>query len=413
MVAKLAQLTADQIVEKEKEFQLMIADPKKAEETWAELHEFFKNATFLDVQEYWETYWRWYTDLTWKRLNALPKDIIVNIAVSLQIPMASMIGYDVWERLMWYFGMRTLDDEDLTIFYTKVRTSFFNSKAFLGKSDNKDFLIRDLVEKVKNLNLKENNSLEMAGFYSKIQDIIKSQSDVVRKYIDVSTDDVVKELTSLSSFFIGVEPDKISAVVEGFLHPELVEAVEVQNEIKKKEEEELEKIGDEMVELGIGNKTKEVIEKIELQPEILKEDVMETPVVEEKTAEIIEESEEETVTEEKVESEKTEEIPVEKTVVEEVVETPNKEEKEETIVPTETTEPILEEKPEENKMSLNEIKEMIVSRFADKDGKIENIEGVLTLLHSLADDYKDENIRELYYFDEEKGDFSWNINLLT
>ncbi|MCF6276255.1 MAG: hypothetical protein L3J07_00205 [Candidatus Magasanikbacteria bacterium] len=382
MTAKLAQLTVDQVVEKEKEFQLMIADPKKAEETWKELHEFFKNATFSDVQKHWETYWRWYTELTWKRLNALPEDAVVNVAVALQIPMALMLNYDVWERLMWYLGLRTYEEKELASLYVKIRDAFMNSRAFLGKSNGKDYVVRDFVEKVKILERKDEDSIETAEFYDKIRTIIKEQSCIVNKYIEVDINDFIKSLRSLVAFFLGVKPENAPSVVEIFMYPELIEAAEKTEEYLKNLEEEKEEV---------------------LEPK--KEEVVETPFVEEKPAEIIEELKEELAVEEKVELEKIEEVPVEKTVVEEALVAPA----EEKVIPTKITKPILEEKPEESKMSLEDIKKMIESRFADKEGKIENIESVFTLLNSIADDQKDESLRELYYFDEEKGDFTWNI----
>lgn len=64
--------------------------------------------------------------------------------------------------------------------------------------------------------------------------------------------------------------------------------------------------------------------------------------------------------------------------------------------------------------NYSEIKTMIEARFArDASGEFVNLDGVLALLDSLASDQGDDQIRELYYFDEGAGKFQWNQMLLT
>lgn len=65
-------------------------------------------------------------------------------------------------------------------------------------------------------------------------------------------------------------------------------------------------------------------------------------------------------------------------------------------------------------VNYTEIKTMIEARFArDASGEFVNLDGVLALLDSLATDQGDDQIRELYYFDEGAGKFQWNQGLLT
>jgi len=60
------------------------------------------------------------------------------------------------------------------------------------------------------------------------------------------------------------------------------------------------------------------------------------------------------------------------------------------------------------------IQHMIDERFIkDEAGNYVNIEGVLTLLSTLADQYRDEKVRNLYYFDEAKGGFVWDQTVLN
>ncbi|MBU0596859.1 hypothetical protein KJ641_00030 [Patescibacteria group bacterium] len=69
------------------------------------------------------------------------------------------------------------------------------------------------------------------------------------------------------------------------------------------------------------------------------------------------------------------------------------------------------EKPKEkNKPTPAEIKKLVETRFKpNTEGEIENIEGVMAMLDSLAEEYGDERIRELYYFDEDSEKFIWNV----
>ncbi|GEM_PF-3563988 len=66
-----------------------------------------------------------------------------------------------------------------------------------------------------------------------------------------------------------------------------------------------------------------------------------------------------------------------------------------------------------NNKILNSIKSLIESRFPyDETGQFSNLEGVLAMLDTLADEQGDERIRDLYVFDETTGEFRWNEELL-
>lgn len=93
------------------------------------------------------------------------------------------------------------------------------------------------------------------------------------------------------------------------------------------------------------------------------------------------------------------------------------------IIPTTSVEEFVSEKtvnnidsagPDQIKVNYTDIKSMIEARFTrDASGEFTNLDGVLALLDSLATDQGDDQIRELYYFDEGAGKFQWNEALLT
>lgn len=58
--------------------------------------------------------------------------------------------------------------------------------------------------------------------------------------------------------------------------------------------------------------------------------------------------------------------------------------------------------------TLLEIKNLVDSQFEkDESGQYTDIEGVFGLLDALAEEYQDERIKELLYFDENSGGFIW------
>jgi len=68
---------------------------------------------------------------------------------------------------------------------------------------------------------------------------------------------------------------------------------------------------------------------------------------------------------------------------------------------------------EDNSALYKDIQHTILQEFADQTtGKLTNIEGVMERLNVLADQYGDDWIRDLYYYDEGLGTFHWNDELL-
>ncbi len=64
--------------------------------------------------------------------------------------------------------------------------------------------------------------------------------------------------------------------------------------------------------------------------------------------------------------------------------------------------------PAEEILTLDSIKQMVDNQFEkDEVGQYKDIEGVFGLLEQLAEEYNDEKIKELLYFDEQSGGFVW------
>ena len=88
----------------------------------------------------------------------------------------------------------------------------------------------------------------------------------------------------------------------------------------------------------------------------------------------------------------------------------------EAVAPTESPSPeILEAlQPVSLRPTYSELKTIIEEDIAKLSltDPIARAEAVAERLNNLADHYKDEQIRELYYYNEEDGKFYWNDELL-
>lgn len=213
------QLTNEQIAQKEEDFQILLLNSTEADKTYKELRDFFANTNQLDIKKYWYSYWRWYVWLTWDRLNSLSKDELVNIAFGNQLPMALLIGVDVWRSLMWYFATNNYLEDDVDSIYIKVKKSFLESGAVVGSWKGGNVTVAELVTEIRAVS-KRNNSLEQAEFESKLKQIMFPNDPLVQKYATEDSDEAVRRFVDLVVFFDTVNEKDIWRVVDNFLNPE-------------------------------------------------------------------------------------------------------------------------------------------------------------------------------------------------
>lgn len=214
-------LTDEVIASKDADFfEAVLPNPEVAEQAQDELANFFQPPSSAKVKEHYLTYFRWYTELTWKRLRSCSNEFLVKEAVARQIPMALLLGVDVQNELTWYFVARAWIAEEMQILYADIRETILNSEAFIGSIQGKDYLMKDLVEDVKKLNLKTITSLESAEINAKIKNAFFPKNDqLFDTYITADPDVVVDHAIGLINFILGVEPKNIWYVVDGIVHP--------------------------------------------------------------------------------------------------------------------------------------------------------------------------------------------------
>ena len=227
------QLTPAEIETMDLEFySKIISDPEASEEAVARFIAVFKNISVSKDRDYWMGNFRWFTELIWRRFNSFPKELIIEMAIARQVPMAILLDYDVWTDIMWYLAGRTsfsvIDLQDL---YYKIRKAFFESEAVVGLLEGKEITVREIVEEIKKINQPESSSLEAAELLSKIRGILFPQNDqVFEKYITTDPGIATDRFVGLVNFFLGIEPDKIWYVVNAFLYPERYGGITAQPE---------------------------------------------------------------------------------------------------------------------------------------------------------------------------------------
>ena len=197
------------------------------EEVWEELDKYFRSQG-ISNRDLFYSYWRWYVALSWAYFMSREKVFLSDAAFSRQIPMAILLDYDVWENLISYLQIKTLDRQDMEALYSRIRDNFINSEAVLGKNEEKDYTVANLVQETRVLNARGNDTIAEAEFRNKIIKIMFPKEDeLFDKYIFVDQDTAVDRLFYLTQFFLGMEPENIWYFEETYWHPEKYEKAPV------------------------------------------------------------------------------------------------------------------------------------------------------------------------------------------
>lgn len=232
-------------------------------ETWNCLHSYFKKE-LRDDQKFFFTYFRLYTELTWKLLNTLEREDLIDI-IGRQAVAAILLEIDVWNKIVWYLESRTINDEDIGNVFEQIKNQILNSGALVGYFQRKEIKIQDLVPEVKKLNEGRLSSLESAAILSKIRDLFVSLGkDQVEKYYSPDLDVVVDNFLGLMTFLLNVNSNAVKTAVDLIVRPEIFE---------DQEEIEIEKKGSILIEVkkGIELKYGQNLNNLDSAPQILDE----------------------------------------------------------------------------------------------------------------------------------------------
>jgi hypothetical protein len=328
------------------------------------LHAYFIDAKPAVDQQFMWSYFRWYTDLTWRMIARVSPEDMVSVVMSRQIPMALYLGHDVVEKILFYINDNAFLPKEKETLYHRMRQAFMQSTLVIGTHKGQDVQLKDIVADIVKHTKRGTDSIQKAELNRKVVEVFFSTipQEMQRHCVMITPEEFRKQIFSVIAFFKGVQPENIDAIVELFVHPErfdpdwegaqpstIPEGMTGQEYVDAAKDE-IDKF------FGIGAYENE-------EPGIDK------------------------FLEDQKNKKKLEDSDISK--------------KEKEVV----------EKP--TAMSYDQIKTMIDSRFEkDASGEYTNIEGVMVMLSGFAADQNDPQIAELYYFDEQKGKFMWNNAIL-
>lgn len=187
----------------------------KMMESWGILHEFFNSEKNEgEYKKLFFTYFRLYTELTWKFFSFFERDVIFNIALKKQLYPAILLEFDVLKNMVWYLYTKTIDRVDLVDSYAQIKESFLNSSFLLGTFQNNEITIKDIILEVKKLNNEKTSTLDKAAIMSKIRDVFISRGkDEIAEFYNENISRSVDQFVELCEFFIDVEGSEIESVV--------------------------------------------------------------------------------------------------------------------------------------------------------------------------------------------------------
>jgi hypothetical protein len=205
------------IVQLESQWEDVILTPTGRENVWMYLHSYFQTATHNDDVKFRLTLFRWYTDLTWRRITMLSNDDFVKIAIGRQVSLALLLGFDVLKEIFSYLSLRCPADEDKIQVYSKAKDVFLNSGAYVGELGGKSFYLKDVIVEVKKFEQKRLSTLEKAEIKAKIVKILFPKNDAIfNKYIISEPTKIAGMLVELIIFFLEVDATQIHLVVEEY-----------------------------------------------------------------------------------------------------------------------------------------------------------------------------------------------------
>lgn len=186
-------------------------------ETWKILDNFFRQ-DFYEKDFIWRwTYFHLYVRLTWKIIDALSDEDLVRLT-GRQVFMAIIQDIDVLDRLLWIWALNKANKNNLVSFYLKIKTAFLESEEVVGRLQENDVFLKNLVSEYILLQKRGGDSMEEAVFISKLKQIFFPAEIEARIYVD--QDVAVGRFLELINFFQEMDDKKIWFVVDMFSDPE-------------------------------------------------------------------------------------------------------------------------------------------------------------------------------------------------
>lgn len=334
-----------------------------------ELFDFFDGKSYEEIKPYLKTYWRLYVYGTWKYLGTTG-EAVVQKAIEQQTPEAIRLGFDVFDRLMWYMQTRMTLPEEIERFFSKAKDSFTKSEWVIGQLGGQDVTIRNVIDEIALLDSRRGETLLLAQFYERMQKLFFPKGlneDIYQKqYTFVEIDEAVMKFVELVRFFVNTPAEEMPDLVFVYTNPSTFVPDSPG--------------GDTVTTKVTGVRNSTPVEKPKMPIETRSSSVaMQTNAKPRENAPVI--------------TKQTAPVPPK-------LEAPKK--IEQTIA--------VPKPPAPAKPSYAEIKKKIEAVFPkNAQGEYVDLDSVLTALQSAAMKYNDQKIAELMYFDEADNKFKWSV----
>lgn len=186
------------------------------DEIYKQLNSYFKTASISDILFFKNTYWKLFVYAAWNLFNALPPEDIKR-AISLQIPDAIDLDFDVVDKILWHLGLIYMSIDEQREIYQQMKDGFFGSEMIFGMEDGKQIKISEIINEILNLNIAGDNSIQVAKLLSRMNKL-RIDSNISSKFVYKDLSGSAKDFFNLMQFFIGIDADNVPYIVHNSLN---------------------------------------------------------------------------------------------------------------------------------------------------------------------------------------------------
>ena len=210
-------LTDQEKISLESEYQKISLDPQERDILWGKLHAYFVPLDAKADFSFFHDYFRWYTDLTWQRVNILKSDDFISIAIRRQLYKALQLGFDISSTISYHLDFNTFEPETMQKLYEKIRQAFFESPCIMGVEKGVSITFSEFLKRLEKIKVLD--ALQKAESYTQWNQLL-AVPDVYKEYYTVITPDaMIDNIEGLSTFFAGIQSKNIFYIVQAFIHP--------------------------------------------------------------------------------------------------------------------------------------------------------------------------------------------------
>jgi hypothetical protein len=185
-----------------------------------ELFPLYSQLTGEEIKAVRGSYWNLYVYGVWTYLGWFSQDQVIQLA-SKQIPDAFRLGFDVYDKFIWYMQGNIVNWLDIQTFYEKLKYAVINSDAPVGEAQGQVYTLGQLIKQLQLINSHKDNSLETAQFYDFLTTLLflTEMKESVYNHINVDPGDVIINFVNFANFILNVESEQIIEAIEEYTTP--------------------------------------------------------------------------------------------------------------------------------------------------------------------------------------------------